>query len=65
MEQVIIQAEQMTLDYPRLTAGFLCFVCGKGFASNEKRIQHLEEGLHGSMYDTGSPQESEDARRCR
>jgi hypothetical protein len=65
MEQVIIQAEQMTVDYPRLAAGFLCFVCGTGFASNEKRIQHLEEGLHGSMYDTGSPQESEDARRCR
>jgi hypothetical protein len=65
MEQVIIQAEPMTLDYPRSTAGFLCFVCGTGFASNEERIQHLEEGLHGSMYDTGSPQESEDARRCR
>ena len=65
MEQMIIQAEQMTVEYPRSSTGFLCFVCGMGFASNEKRIQHLEKGSHGSMYDTGSPQEREDARRCR
>jgi hypothetical protein len=39
----------------KISTGLPCFVCGTGFASNEKRIQHLEEGLHGSMYDTGSP----------
>jgi hypothetical protein len=44
---------------------FNVFVCGTGFASNDERIQHLEKGSHGSMYDTGSPQESEDVRRCR
>jgi hypothetical protein len=65
MEHVIIQAEQMTVDYPRKSAGFQCFVCGTRFASNEERIEHLEKGSHGSMYDTGSPQETEDARRCR
>ena len=65
MEHAIIQVEQTTVNYPRTSTGFLCFVCGTGFASNEKRIQHLEKGSHGSMYDTGSPQESEDARRCR
>jgi hypothetical protein len=65
MEHVIIQVEQMTVDYPRTSAGFQCFVCGTRFASNEERIEHLEKGSHGSMYDTGSPQETEDARRCR
>jgi hypothetical protein len=30
-----------------------------------KRVQHLEKNTHGSMYDTGSPQEREDARRLR
>ncbi len=65
MEHVIIQAVQMTVDYPRTSAGFQCFVCGTRFASNEERIEHLEKGAHGSMYDTGSPQETEDARRCR
>ncbi|HJR48055.1 MAG TPA: hypothetical protein VJ799_07870 [Nitrososphaeraceae archaeon] len=39
----------------KISTGFPCFACGTGFSSNEKRIQHLEEGLHGSMYDTGSP----------
>jgi hypothetical protein len=65
MEHVIIQTEQMTVDYPRISAGFQCFVCGTRFVSNEERIEHLEKGSHGSMYDTGSPQEREDARRCR
>ena len=36
MEHVIIQAEQMTVDYPRTSAGFQCFVCGTRFASNEE-----------------------------
>ncbi|MGI8833974.1 MAG: hypothetical protein ACR2IS_15225 [Nitrososphaeraceae archaeon] len=49
----IIQAEQMTVDYPRTSAGFQCFVCGTRFDSNEERIEHLEKGSHGSMYDTG------------
>jgi hypothetical protein len=65
MEHGIIQAEQMIVDYPRISAGFQCFVCGTRFVSNEERIEHLEKGSHGSMYDTGSPQEREDARRCR
>jgi hypothetical protein len=65
MEHIIIQAEQMTVDYPRTSAGFQCFVCGTRFASNEERIAHLARGSHGGMYDTGSPQETEDARRCR
>lgn len=65
MEHAIIQTEQITLDYPRTSIGFQCFVCGTRFASNEERIEHLEEGSHGGMYDTGSPQEREDARRYR
>jgi hypothetical protein len=52
--------------YPKLPLGFECFVCGIEFPTNEGRIQHLEEeNAHGSMYDTGSPQESADARRLR
>jgi hypothetical protein len=51
-------------EYPKMPSGFECFVCGIEFPTNEGRIQHLEEeNAHGSMYDTGSPQESEDARR--
>ena len=65
MEHVIIQGEHINVDYPWTSNIFQCFVCGTEFASNEKRIQHLEKGSHGGMYDTGSPQESEDARRCR
>jgi hypothetical protein len=29
------------------------------------RKEHLEEDAHGSMYDTASPQESEDTRRLQ
>ena len=53
-------------EYPKMPSGFECFVCGIEFPTNEGRIQHLEEeNAHGSMYDTGSPQESADARRLR
>ena len=43
MEHVIIQAEQMTVDYPRTSAGFQCFVCGTRFASNEEIKEHLHD----------------------
>ena len=65
MEHATIQTQQTSAEYPRISNGFQCFVCGTGFASNDERIQHLEKGSHGSMNGTGSPQESEDARRCR
>jgi hypothetical protein len=52
-------------EYPTVPTGFECFVCGTKFATNEERLQHLEKNTHGSMYDTGSPQEREDARRLR
>jgi hypothetical protein len=65
MEHATIQIKQITLDYPRTSTDFQCFVCGTRFTSNKERIEHLEEGSHGGMYDTGSPQETEDARRCR
>jgi hypothetical protein len=65
MEHATIQTQQITLDYPRTSTDFQCFVCGTRFASNEERIAHLARGSHGGMYDTGSPQETEDARRCR
>jgi hypothetical protein len=64
MEHAIIQAEQMTVDYPRTGAGFQCSVCGTRFVSNEEKIEHLEKGSHRSMYDSRSPQEREDGRRC-
>jgi hypothetical protein len=51
--------------YPKMPSGFQCFVCGKQFSTNEERIQHLEKDPHGGMYDTASPQESEDTRRLR
>jgi hypothetical protein len=49
----------------RTSAGFQCFVCGTRYASNKELIEHLVKGSHGGMYDTGSPQEAEDAGRCR
>ena len=52
-------------DYPKMPSGFQCFECGKQFDTNEDRIHHLEKGLHGGNYDTGSPQEREDTRRLR
>ncbi len=52
-------------EYPKMPSGFECFVCGMEFATNEERIQHLEEDAHGSMYDTASPQEREDNRRLQ
>ena len=63
------QKEKIRLDnpeqYPKVPSGFQCFVCGKQFAANQERIKHLGEEQHGSMYDTTSPQESEDTRRLR
>ena len=52
-------------EHPKMPSGFQCFVCGKQYATNEERIQHIEEDSHGSMYDTASPQEREDTRRLR
>ena len=51
--------------YPKVPSGFQCFVCGKQFATNDARIQHLEEDPHGSLYDTVSPQEGEENRRLK
>lgn len=51
--------------YPKVPSGFECFVCGRQFSTNEERIRHIEKDPHGSMYDTASPQESEDTRRLR
>jgi hypothetical protein len=53
------------LEYPKMPSGFQCFVCGKQFPRNEERIQHLEEESHDSMYDTATPQETEDTRRLK
>jgi hypothetical protein len=44
---------------------FSVLVCRMKFSTKEERMQHLEEDAHGSMYDTGSPQEGEDIRRLR
>jgi hypothetical protein len=61
MEHATIKTQQIqSVEYPRTSNGFQCFVCGTGFASNDERIQHLEKGSHGSTYDTGSAKESED-----
>jgi hypothetical protein len=54
-----------TKEYSRMSSGFQCFLCCATFTTNEERIQHLEKEPHGGMYDTGSPQEREDSRRCR
>ncbi|HEX5975627.1 MAG TPA: hypothetical protein VFY68_00040 [Nitrososphaeraceae archaeon] len=52
-------------EHPKMPSGFQCFVCGKHFSTNEERMQHLEDESHGSMYDTASPQETEDTRRLQ
>jgi hypothetical protein len=41
------------------------FCMWEAISTNEKRIQHLEEESHDSMYDTASPQETEDTRRLK
>jgi hypothetical protein len=56
MEHATIQTEQITLDYPRTSTDFQCFVCETRFDSSEERIEHLAGGSHGGMYDIGSPQ---------
>jgi hypothetical protein len=50
---------------PKIPSGYQCFVCGKQFSTNEERIHHLEEETHDSMYDTATPQETEDTRRLQ
>jgi hypothetical protein len=62
MELATIGTQQTSVEYPRISNGFQCFVCGTGFSLNDERIQHLQKGSHGSMYDTGLPQESKDVR---
>ena len=52
-------------DQPKMSSGFECFVCGNEFSTNEERIQHLKEESHDSMYDTATPQETEDTRRLK
>jgi hypothetical protein len=62
----MIKAEYLgELEYPKMPSGFQCFVCWKEFSRNEERIQHLEEESHDSMYDTATPQETEDTRRLK
>jgi hypothetical protein len=51
--------------HPKMSSGFQCFVCGKQFSTNEEMMQHLEEESHDSMYDTATPQETEDTRRLK
>ena len=43
MEHPTIQTQQTSVEYPRTSNGFQCFVCGTGFASNDERIQHLKK----------------------
>jgi len=44
---------------------FECFVCGTKFMTNEERKHHLENGTHGHLYDTTSPQEQEEFRSSK
>jgi hypothetical protein len=44
---------------------FECFVCGTKFMTNEERKRHLENGTHGHLYDTTSPQEQEEVRSSK
>jgi hypothetical protein len=46
----------------RMPTDFECFVCGTKFMTNEERKHHLENGTHGHLYDTTSPQEQEEVR---
>ena len=52
-------------EYPKMPSGFQCFVCGRHFSTNEERIYHLKEDSHDSMYNTATPQETEDTRRLK
>ena len=46
----------------KIPTDFECIVCGTKFITNEERKHHLENGTHGHLYDTTSPQEQEEVR---
>ena len=46
----------------KIPTDFECFVCGTKFMTDEERKRHLENGTHGHLYDTTSPQEQEEVR---
>jgi len=49
----------------RMPTDFECFVCGTKFMTNEEMKHHLENGTHGHLYDTTSPQEQEEFRSSK
>ena len=46
----------------KMPTDFECLVCGTKFMTNKERKNHLENGTHGHLYDTTSPQEQEEVR---
>ena len=42
MEHATIQTQQTSAEYPRISNGFQCFVCGTGLLQM-MRIQHLKK----------------------
>jgi len=49
----------------KIPTDFECIVCGTKFMTNEERKHHLENGTHGHLYDTTSPQEQEEVRSSK
>lgn len=50
-------------DYPSISPGYTCYVCGSTFETNQQWVTHLEKFKHIDLYSTVSPQESEEIRR--
>jgi hypothetical protein len=51
-----------SIDIPRITADFQCFVCGAVFTSDEDRKQHLEKEALGQLHDDESQEDIEIAK---
>ena len=46
---------------PRITADFVCFVCGAVFTTDEDRKAHLEKEAHGELHDDLTEEERKKA----
>ena len=51
-----------SMDIPKITADFQCFVCGAVFTTDEDRRQHLEKEGHGQLHQGEAAEDMEIAK---
>jgi hypothetical protein len=52
-----------SVDIPKVTSDFQCFVCGSIFTTDEDRRDHLQKESNGEQRDNTSEEEMEIARQ--